>query len=29
MNAPLSTEILKTVAWALAFVYVVFAVLPA
>ncbi len=29
MSAPLQTEILKTAALALAFIYVIFAVLPA
>lgn len=29
MSAPIQTEILMTVAWVLAFVYVIFAVLPA
>ncbi len=29
MTAPTSTEILKTLAWALAFIYVMLAVLPA
>jgi len=28
MSAPLSTEVLKTVAWALAFIYVMLTVLP-